>query len=123
MPGENCGVCGRIAAVREVRNRRRPEVPQAFRSGGPGSSAGPGQPNLVGAVIYLPLGENTSDRPFVGGVGTPEMRERFEETTYELTIRLDDGGFRFVQRRDGSRFRAGDRVRLKEAGQIEILTE
>ena len=100
-----------------------PIVPQAFQSGGPGTSSGPGGPNLVGAVIYLPLGGETTERPFVGGVGTPEMRERFRESTYEIAVRLDDGSLRFVQRHDGTRYRVGDRVRLSGVNQIELVSE
>lgn len=78
---------------------------------------------MVGAVIYLPLGNDPTERPFVGGVGTPEMRERFRETTYEISVRLDDGSLRFLQRYDGIRYRVGDRVRLPGAGQIEMITD
>lgn len=120
--GEACQNCGRILAIREVETARRPEVPQAFRGGGPGSPE-TAQVNRVGAVIYLPLGDQTSEKPFVGGVGTPEMRARFQETTYEITVRMDDGATQFIQRRDGTRFRVGDRVRLPGAGQLELMVE
>jgi hypothetical protein len=120
--GEACLDCGRILAIREIQVERKPQVPQAFQSSAPGPATGPGQ-NLVGAVIYLPLGNDPGERPFVGGVGTPEMRERFRETTYEISVRLDDGSLRFLQRHDGTRFRVGDKVRLPGAGQIELLAE
>jgi outer membrane lipoprotein SlyB len=97
-----------------------------FQGGGqPGPPPGASQPNLVGAVIYLPLGGDgtTTEKPFVGGVGTPEMRERFRETTYEIAVRLNDGSTRFVQRHDGTRYRVGDRVRLPGAGQIELVVD
>lgn len=122
-PGEPCNECGRILSIREIQVERKPVVPQAFQSGGPGTSSGPGGPNLVGAVIYLPLGGETTERPFVGGVGTPEMRERFRESTYEIAVRLDDGSLRFVQRHDGTRYRVGDRVRLSGVNQIELVTD
>ena len=51
------------------------------------------------------------------------MRERFQETTYEISVRLDDGSLRFLQRHDGTRYRVGDKVRLPGAGQIELLAE
>ena len=121
--GEPCRDCGRILSIREIQVQRKPNAPQAFQGGSPGSSSGPGGPNLVGAVIYLPMGNDSSERPFVGGVGTPEMRERFQETTYEIAVRIDDGAMRFVQRYDGTRYRVGDRVRLPGAGQIELLAE
>jgi len=70
----------------------------------------------------MPLGE-TADKPYVGGVGTPEMRERLRETTYKMTVRLDDGSVRFLHRFDGYQFRVGDRVRLSGADQVELIAE
>jgi len=121
--GEPCIDCGRILSIRESRVQRKPEVPQAFQGGSPGSS-GPGDRNLVGAVVYLPLcSSDSAERPFVGGVGTPEMRERFQETIYEIAVRMDDGAMRFVQRYDGTRYRVGDRVRISAPGQLEPVVE
>lgn len=59
------------------------------------------------------MSENPRDQPFVGGVGTPEMRERFSQSTYEITNRLDTGATTVVQRRDGANFRVADRVRAR----------
>jgi hypothetical protein len=121
--GEPCDGCGRILSIREIRvDRNNPRVPSAFRSG-PGSASGIGERNLVGAVIYLPLGGETKERPFVGGVGTPEARERFGESSYEMLVRLDDDSVRTIERADGSRYRIGDRVRLSGVGQIELIAE
>ena len=121
--GEPCDGCGRILSIREKHIDRRPAVPTALSSANIGGSAGAGQQsNLVGAVIYLPLGE-TAERPFVGGVGTPEMRERFRETTYEVTVRLDDGAMRFIERVDGTRFQVGDRVRVSGIDDLELVVE
>ena len=123
-PGESCMACGRILSIREIQVQRQPVIPQAFQSAGPRPSPGLGGRNLVGAVIYLPLGNKANDssaRPFVGGVGTPEMRERFRESTYEITVRMADGATRFVQRHDGSRYRVGDRVRLLAPGELEVV--
>ena len=49
-------------------------------------------------------------------VGTPEMRARSAATTYEITLRMDDGSYRLVERRDGARFQPGDRVRVVQGG-------
>ena len=46
--------------------------------------------------------------------------ERFSETTYEVVIRLDGGGYTMVQRADGASFRVGDRVRVRGT-QLELL--
>jgi outer membrane lipoprotein SlyB len=77
-------------------------------------------PVIVGAVVALPLGEG-KDKPFVGGVGTPEMRERFTETSYQIVVQLDNGGYTSVQRADGASFRVGDRVRVQGI-ELELLT-
>ncbi len=118
-PGEPCEDCGRIISIREINLERRAAVPAGFQ----GTSRGLGESNLVGAVIYLPLSGNTSDRPFVGGVGTPEMRERFGETTYEIAVRLDDGSMRSIRRADGTRFSVGDRVSMAAVGGLERIAE
>ena len=121
QPGEPCELCGRIVSIREKQVERRPVVPESLQGAPPGSSSGFSDRNLVGAVIYLPLGRETTERTSVGGVGTPEMRERFRETTYEITIRLDGGGLRFIERSDGTRYGVGDRVRIAGVGDLEIL--
>lgn len=115
--GEPCERCGVIRSIREMSVRRPVNVPQEFRSN-PGYS-GPGGNTPVGAVIYVPFGAGTG-KPYVGGVGTPEMRERFSETEYEITILLDSGGYTTVRRRDGLAYRVGDRVRVQGV-QLELL--
>jgi outer membrane lipoprotein SlyB len=115
-PGEACVECGHVTSVREVALERR-SVPVAFS----GAPRGMAEPNLVGAVVYLPLSSSSADKPFVGGVGTPEMRQRFGESSYAVTVRLDDGTTRVVQRPDGTRFRTGDRVRLVGASELELI--
>lgn len=115
--GEPCERCGVIRSIRENSVRRPVNVPQEFRSN-PGYS-GPGGTTPVGAVVYVPFGAGT-DKPYVGGVGTPEMRERFSETEYEITILLDSGGYTTVRRRDGLAYRVGDRVRVQGV-QLELL--
>jgi outer membrane lipoprotein SlyB len=49
------------------------------------------------------------------------MRERFRESTCEITVRMADGATRFVQRHDGSRYRVGDRVRLSAPGELRVV--
>jgi outer membrane lipoprotein SlyB len=116
-PGEPCIDCGYVHSVREVALERRASVPAAFAGG----SRTMVDHNLVGAVVYLPLSSSSADKPFVGGVGTPEMRRRFGESTYAVTVRLDDGTAQVVQRPDGSRFQPGDRVRLVGASELELI--
>jgi hypothetical protein len=122
-PGEACNNCGRIVSLQESQVEGRPNLPPAYRGPAPGSAPGTGDSHLVGAVILMPLGNDATDKPFVGGVGTPEMRERFRETVYKMTVRLDDGTLRFLQRYDGYRFRVGDRVRLSGVNEMELIAQ
>jgi outer membrane lipoprotein SlyB len=117
--GQTCSECGRVTSVREIQIDRRSALPATFQ----GSARGPVEHNLVGAVVYLPLDGGSNDRPFVGGVGTPEMRERFAQSTYEVTIRMQDGSMRSLQRPDGSRYHVGDRVRATASGELELVAE
>jgi hypothetical protein len=83
-------------------------------------ASGPDSTVRVGAVVALPLGDSSADQSFVGGVGTPEMRSRFSESSYEITVLLDNGAYAVAQRRDGARFRVGDRVRMRGI-ELELL--
>jgi hypothetical protein len=115
--GEPCDACGTIRSIREVRVQRPVAVPRVFQNNP--IDQGPGSQVIVGAVVALPLGGGT-EKPFVGGVGTPEMRERFSETTYDVTVQFDNEGYSIVQRADGASFRVGDRVRLRGI-ELELL--
>jgi len=103
-------LCDNCATVRSVRELSTAQA----RPSAPGITTPPiGTPHqevLVGAVFARPLSDNSEG--FVGGVGTPEMRARFAATSYEITLRMDDGSYRFIQRRDAARFKVGDRVRV-----------
>lgn len=118
--GEVCDNCGVIRSIREIQGQRPVAVPGAFQND-PADHGGPGSPVRVGAVVAMPMSENPKDQPFVGGVGTPEMRERFSQSTYEITIRLDTGAMTATQRRDGANFRVGDRVRVRGI-ELELIT-
>ena len=116
--GEPCDGCGRIVSIREISvNRGLPAIPTV-----PG--ADPGDTNQqypIGAVIYLPLGGQGAGKPYIGGVGTPEASARMGETTYEVTVKMDDGTYRFVRRADAASFGVGDRVRWLGANDLELL--
>lgn len=122
-PGEKCDSCARIASIREITTTGT--IPAATVAPVPGGSGIPGDPNqqnLIGAVIVLPFGGDRADKPYVGGVGTPEMYARMRETTFQITLRMDDGTIRFVRRQDGGAFGVGDRVRWLGGDELELLT-
>ena len=102
-----CNNCATVRSVREL-TPTRDRVPANPVTNPPVGT--PRSEVLVGAVFYHPLSETSEG--FVGGVGTPEMRARFAGTSYEITLRMDDGSYRLVERRDGARFQPGDRVRV-----------
>ena len=119
-PGEACDGCGVIRSIREVQQQRPVPVPREVRSDPTGVDRTLGYEAPIGAVIALPLGDG--GRSYVGGVGTPEMQERFAQTTYDIVVQLDNGGYTSVQRADGARYQVGDRVRLRGV-QLELLAK
>ena len=102
-----CNNCATIRSVREL-TKAQNQTPRNPMTTAPIGT--PHQEVLVGAVFYQPLSE--SSEGFVGGVGTPEMRARFATTSYEITLKMDDGSYQRIERRDGGRFQPGDRVRV-----------
>ncbi|MGH8639195.1 MAG: hypothetical protein ACREUX_18780 [Burkholderiales bacterium] len=112
-----CDDCGRILSVREVAAPHGSASPR-YHGGG----REPFNQNLLGAVVYLPLSDNGANKPFIGGVGTPEMNERFGNSTYLIEVRMDDGNLRYLSRRDGARFSIGDRVRTRD-GRLEHVAD
>jgi hypothetical protein len=114
-PASACNVCGEVRSIREVATEpRTPLAPDPART----TANNPNSWAVVGAAITLPTGTNGA--PQVGAVGTQEMVERFGANTYEITVRMDSGESRVLQRRDGARFRVGDRVTVS-AGMMERL--
>jgi outer membrane lipoprotein SlyB len=115
--GVLCNVCGEIRSIREV----YVGTPLAPATLGGGSEFAPGANwRVVGNVLSLPIGPGSDERPRVGSAGTPEMNARFAEGSYEISILMDNGERRTVQRRDGSQFQVGDRVTMR-AGDLELM--
>ena len=117
-PAGPCNECGVVRSIREIHKRR--DAAAAYPTSSV-ASASSFDTRVVGAVAVIPFGPgSTGSAPYVGGVGTPEMNDRFSEVSYELTLRMDSGSFQVVERRDGAQYRVGDRVRLTD-GRLEIL--
>ena len=116
-----CRVCGEIRSIREVHVGRAGSVQVGMPVEQIGSQPGSDDWRVVGAVAYLPLGAGSSNEGWrVGAVGTPEMQAQLGETSYEITVAMDSGERRSIQRRDGLRFQVGQRVTLR-TGELEAM--
>jgi outer membrane lipoprotein SlyB len=96
-----CKQCGVINSIREIQQARD------------GATPGLGPDSPVGLVLYIPMGPGRKkDEPFAGSVGNREWQNRINSTRYEITVRMDDGDYRLVQKNGVSDLQVGDRVRL-----------
>jgi len=119
--GATCPACGEIRSIREVNVGRTQAVRSSLATQQAGSQSPIDEGRLVGAVVYLPLGSGTKDDGWrFGAAGTPEMQSRFNDSSYEITVLMDSGDRRTLQRRDGSRFQVGQRVTLR-SGELEPM--
>jgi len=114
---QTCVVCGEIRAIREV---SAPKAMEPQPSGSMGSPSGLDTPPVVGTVAQFRFGTERDSGWHFGAAGTPEMQTRLGETTYEITVAMDIGERRTLQRRDGNRFHVGQRVALR-AGELEPM--
>ena len=112
---QTCLVCGEIRSVREVHGRTTPEKTPVTPGSAQGLDTGP----VVGTVAQFHFGPGPEKWTF-GAAGTPELQQRLGETTYEVTVAMDSGERRTLQRRDGHRFHVGQRVALRQ-GEIEPM--
>ncbi|HWM43430.1 MAG TPA: hypothetical protein VNP36_13405 [Burkholderiales bacterium] len=112
---QTCLVCGEIRSIREVHGRGT----EATTRTAPGSPSGLDTGPVVGTVAQFHFGKHEGSWTF-GAAGTPEMQARLGETTYEVTVAMDMGERRVLQRRDGNRFHVGQRVALR-SGELEPM--
>jgi hypothetical protein len=73
---------------------------------------------VVGTVAQFHFGKGEGWS--FGAAGTPEMQTRLGATYYEVTVAMDTGDKRTLQRKDGNRFFVGQRVALR-AGELEPM--
>lgn len=111
---QTCLVCGEIRSIREIHDRA-----DAKERATPGSPSGLDSGPVVGTVAQFHFGKNEGSWTF-GAAGTPEMQSRLGETIYEVTVAMDMGERRVLQRRDGNRFHVGQRVALR-SGELEPM--
>jgi len=116
-----CKVCGEVRSIREVHVGRTRGVEAVVPTEyvGSQSSIENGRTLSVGAAVVLPFGGNPSDQRWrIGTAGTPDAQARLGDVSYEITVQMDGGEQRTIQRRDGARFRVGERVTLR-SGELE----
>jgi hypothetical protein len=118
---QTCTVCGEVRAIREV-NAAPAASAQQRAPAAVGSPSALDTGPVIGTVARFEFDRDRPDRPdnswHLGAAGTPEMQQRLGETYYELTVVMDGGERRTVQRRDASRFYVGQRVALR-SGELE----
>ena len=118
---QTCTVCGEVRSVREVGAPKSASgsaapLPQADV----GTSHALDTPMVVGTVARFEFDRDRPDSWHLGAAGTPDMRSRLGETYYEVTVVMDGGDRRTLQRRDGNRFYVGQRVALR-SGELEPM--
>ena len=109
-----CPTCGVIRTIRE-RHGERP-IPNADTALDQRNSlsikSGPGEPLLVGPVAGFTFGPGRKVKSFVGARGSDRMLDRMRETSFDIIVWLDVGGYTTVSEPDASDLQVGDRVRI-----------
>jgi hypothetical protein len=119
---QTCTACGVVSAIREV--NAGPVAGAQQREPAPvGSPSALDTGPVVGTVARFEFDRSlpANDAAWrLGAAGTPEMQRRLGSTYYELTVVMDGGERRTLQRRDGNRFHVGQRVALR-SGELEPM--
>ena len=106
----NCADCGVIRGIREIRTEREAQRPDAYVSSPQYRDTLPADLPRIGPAFSLSWGAGERPRTQIGAVGTPEMKHRYIDITYEVSVRFDDGRFGLIEQDDVSDLRSGDRV-------------
>jgi hypothetical protein len=118
---QTCTVCGEVRAIREVSAARTTSSATSQLLNAPvGTASAADTGPVVGTVARFEFDRDRPDSWHLGAAGTPDMRSRLGETYYELTVVMDGGDRRTLQRRDGNRFYVGQRVALR-SGELEPM--
>lgn len=99
---EACRQCGVIFEIRPITSERA--IARTFEERAP--EAGP--------FINIPLDGTGDAKPRVGVIGSREMRERLNETMYEIVVRFDDGRFALFETANADGLSLGLRVRVNQ---------
>jgi hypothetical protein len=106
----NCSDCGVVRAIREVRTEREAPRPDVYVSSPQYRDTMPAELPRIGPAISLTWGPGERTRTQIGAFGTPEMRHRYIDVTYEVSVRFDDGRFGLIEQDDIGDLRVADRV-------------
>jgi len=120
---QTCTVCGQVRSIREASAGPAAATGQPREPGVPGSPSALDTGPVVGTVARFEFDRSLPGaQPAwrLGAAGTPDMQRRLGETYYEITVLMDGGESRTVQRRDGNRFHVGQRVALR-SGELEPM--
>lgn len=115
---QTCTVCGQVRSVRELSAARPTSEAMRTATSTPGTTSALDTPPVVGTVARFEFDSGRPDEWHLGSAGTPDMQLRLGEIYYEVTVIMDDGERRTVQRRDGNRFHVGQRVAMR-SGELE----
>ena len=118
-PAQTCTVCGEVRSIREV-SALRQQAAEPREPGTVGTGSALDTPPVVGTVARFEFDQGRPDSWHLGAAGTPDMRNHLDGYYYEVTVRMDDGDMRTLQRRDGNRFFIGQRVALR-SGELEPM--
>ena len=113
----NCAVIRSIRTVERERSTQR-DMPSYMTSSQYLDTRRYSQP-YVGPMVGMTFGPGQSTKSFVGAAGSPSMRQRILEITYEITVRYDDGRYSLIEQGDLGSLREGDRVRVVD-NQLEL---
>jgi hypothetical protein len=105
-----CADCAVIRAIRELRTEREVQRPDLYTSSPQYRDTMPADLPRIGPAISMTWSHGERPRTQVGAIGTPEMKHRYIEITYEVSLRFDDGRFGLIEQDDIGDLRTGDRV-------------
>jgi len=118
----NCLDCGVVRAIREIRTEREAPRPDVYVSSPQYRDTMPAELPRIGPAISMTWGAGERTRTQIGAFGTPEMKHRYIDLTYEVSVRFDDGRFGLIEQDDVGDLREGDRVIVLKR-KVEKITQ
>jgi hypothetical protein len=118
----NCLDCGVVRAIREIRTEREAPRPDVYVSSPQYRDTMPAELPRIGPAISMTWGAGERTRTQIGAFGTPEMKHRYIDVTYEVSVRFDDGRFGLIEQDEVGDLREGDRVIVLKR-KVEKITQ